>query len=199
MLCFGDSIRLCHRIGRKGIFIRSVVTRQSVATRISYGDTRRTLDFRLIFARGREQRSFGRVRGWIRVPRGLSLLPRGLGRRCFVISPPIWFRWSRPLARLSKESGGRAARRAGSWRQCRRRAVPAGSDMLSTDQDNLPAGLGIAATTIRSVHDLGQQPPDFLIFSARARSAWISGTSPKHFSRHANSFRWNCVLAGANE
>ncbi len=126
MLCFGDSIRLCHRIGRKGIFIRSVVTRQSVATRISYGDTRRTLDSRLTYARGLCRHRPGRrengvvldvsdEEGQIRVLGRFALFPRGwfrascgFGRRRVVdrsSSSPMWCRWSRHWRFPSEESG----------------------------------------------------------------------------------------------
>jgi hypothetical protein len=50
-----------------------------------------------------------------------------------------------------------------------------------------------------TVQDDGQQPPDFLILATRASSAWSSGTSLKHFSRHSNNLRWNGVLTGAKE
>jgi len=58
------------------------------------------------------------------------------------------------------------------------------------DEENEEAG---------RVYDAGQQPPDFLTLAARAESALISGTSPKHLARHSRSFRWNGVLAGARE
>ena len=50
----------------------------------------------------------------------------------------------------------------------------------------LPATLHADSASVGN-HEDRQQPPDFLILAARALSAFNSGTSLKHFSRHSKS------------
>ena len=66
---------------------------------------------KLAYARGQERCGFGRGRRSRRELRATGLgAVYGYGRRCsFIVSPPIWCRWSRPLARPSEESCGSAA------------------------------------------------------------------------------------------
>jgi hypothetical protein len=85
----------------------------------------RRCDDRCSFGRGRRSRPESRARGLGGVVSDCSCPEDGFGRHySFIASPPIWCRWSRPLACPSEESGGAAARRANSWRQCWRGWMP---------------------------------------------------------------------------
>jgi len=57
------------------------------------------------------------------------------------------------------------------------------------DSDENKTLIAICSRRLNRDRYEGQQPPDFLIFAARASSAWSSRTSVKHLPRHSNSLR----------